>query len=319
MSTPYTPTDADRIEPEFYRHTGTVPLLGLLLILVIGSITAALLGVAYTYGIVWIPFIYVCFLLTGGFGAAVGGVVGLLARFGHVRNSLATGLLGCLCALVGLYVAWAVDDYARAAGGHQPSLRFNPSDLLWYMGEFYNEGYWGLSGNTMISGPFLAVLWVIEALVICGIAAFLAAGMIVDRVYCETCRRWIPTREDVYRVSLAEAEGENLKQCLEDDVRMLANMKRAMPEDQAYIQLDLTSCPGCEHSHYLSAKAVAHVPNKEGKVEKKEEALMGHRQVLAEDIAYVQQRGASPAMTFPSNPQPSAPRLQKPPGGEPPA
>lgn len=280
---------------EFYKHTGAVPLPGLVMTLLVGSGVAALLGVIYSFGICKIPYIYVCFLLTGGFGVGLGFAVGWMAKLGHLRNSFVTGLLGLICGAVGLYVAWAFDPYARYSDVIPPGeILFAPADLFAYMGAFYEEGAWGFTNNSNVSGIFLGILWALEAVVICGCSAFFAASVITGRVYCETCRKWITTRSDAYRLA-AEGVGDAMQKGLLEDVRHLPALPRAKSDDQAYVQLDLTSCPGCEYSHYLSAKAVTHVPNKEGKLEKKEQPMMGHRVIPREDVQLIQQLAATPA------------------------
>ena len=50
---------------ETYRHSGGVGALGIPLMCLAGGITAAALGVAYAYGLAWIPLIYVSFFADG--------------------------------------------------------------------------------------------------------------------------------------------------------------------------------------------------------------------------------------------------------------
>lgn len=300
MTNPYESPEhsfGDEFEPEFYQHTGAMPLGGMLLMLALGGVTAIVLGVVYAYAVNYIPFVYILFLLPVGFGAGLGAVVGLLARAGHVRNNGATALTAFVCGLLGLYVAWAFDWFARFPEDPDAFLLFDPNALFAYMGVFYEEGFWGLTDNTMISGPFLAAFWVAELLAICLIAVGVGASMNAGRVYCEMCRRWISAQQDAYRIAIDEIENDELAKCLNEDIRLLAQLKRANAGDEAYIQLDLASCSGCENSHYVSAQVVAHVQNNDGKTEKKTEQILGNRQILKEDVSFILEQSAQPVGT----------------------
>ena len=58
--------------PDVYKHSGRSGALGVPLALVAGLAAACLLGAGYAFAVNWIPFIYINFFVTLGFGFAVG-------------------------------------------------------------------------------------------------------------------------------------------------------------------------------------------------------------------------------------------------------
>src|SRR5205823_5628413 len=109
----------------YYEHSGKTPLTGLTLAALCGLGTAVVLGVVYSYAVVFIPIVYLNVLLTVIFGCAIGGAVTWAAKFGHVRSRLLPAVVGLFCGLIGLYVAWGADLLARM--GWPPNGDFLPA------------------------------------------------------------------------------------------------------------------------------------------------------------------------------------------------
>src|SRR5579871_968818 len=97
----------------YYRHSGIVPLGGLVQTLFAGLGAAISLGIAYSFAMVYIPIIYLNFLGTAGFGFVIGYLVKQSARAGRIRNRFVPAAIGFLSAVVGLYFAWGADMLAR--------------------------------------------------------------------------------------------------------------------------------------------------------------------------------------------------------------
>jgi len=86
----------------FYSHSGKFGVHGPVFALAAGGIAAWPLGLAYAYLIKWIPFIYLNFLITAGYGFAFGMLASMLLKAGKVRN----GSIALLCGIgVGVF-AW---------------------------------------------------------------------------------------------------------------------------------------------------------------------------------------------------------------------
>jgi hypothetical protein len=90
----------------FYRHSGKVPLLGLILLGVAGLVAVPILGVLYGYLIFYIPFIYVNLFVVFGYVYAVSFVLSKAMRLGKIRNTLIAGLAAFGFGLLAEYVGW---------------------------------------------------------------------------------------------------------------------------------------------------------------------------------------------------------------------
>lgn len=279
---------------EFYRHSGAVTLGGLIGATVAGVATAGVLGVVYAFLIVWIPLVFLNFLLTIGFGGILGFVVGGMARLGKVRNGLIAAMLGLICGLIGLYVAWAADPAARIPG---EGFLFEPQELFAYISFFYHNGLWGFTDGAMVSGVVLAVVWILEALIIVGGSTLVAAMMIAGRPFCEQCYQWTTIEKDVRRLSAANAQQDQLERVLRGDLNALSAMVPATKGEPVYFRLDVARCPTCSQSNFLSIQAVSEGVDKEGKPTTNETAVFEHLVITQQQLALVRQAGreAAPA------------------------
>jgi len=247
---------------EFYKNSGAVTVSGLIMTILAGGVTAAVLGVVYTFAIVYIPFIYINFLLTAGFALVLGLVTAKAAYIGKIRNGMVVGLCGFMSGLFGLYVAWATDPMARGA----EVCAFQPGLLLSYVQFFYENGAWGLGRNgDNISGIFLALVWLIEAAVIVGGAALISGGANLGKTFCERCHQWTSLEKGLSRLSIADSADETLERVLGGDLAGLADMIRVNSDEDVYLRVDLATCGTCSESNFMSLVLVTHGVDDKGK------------------------------------------------------
>ena len=149
--------------PEPYRHSGQAPIFGLMLAMLVTVVGAILLGIAYAFLLIWIPIVQLNALATAALGGAIGGVAGICARFGKVRNGAIIPFFSLIGATLALWVAWVFDAKARFGIAEMPLL-LNPMLPPQYVGDFYTEGFWTMGRNDKpVSGVFLLVVWLTEA------------------------------------------------------------------------------------------------------------------------------------------------------------
>ncbi|MBC8085293.1 MAG: hypothetical protein H7Z21_19010 [Hymenobacter sp.] len=191
----------------YYQPSNRFSVGGLLLLLAGGGLTAALLAVAYVYAVWYIPFIYVNFLLTVGFGLILGMVLSGLVKAGKLRNPGLAGILALVVGLVASYLQWAVylmlmyhttnvESFGRRLSVAHTSfsaetllaLLAQPGTMLATMGAIAESGSWSLFGVTP-SGVFLYVIWLVEALIIVG-ATVILARVQADRPFSELAGEW---------------------------------------------------------------------------------------------------------------------------------
>jgi hypothetical protein len=282
----------------FYKHSGQAPVLGLINAFICGSVVAAVAAVIYSYAIVYIPFIYVNFIVTACFGGIVGWVVYWIARKGHIRNNMLPVIIAFVCGLVGLYVAWGVDLLARVGlpQDANPLVCLDPRVVLKYMQFGYENGFWaigsrhakGAAGN--VSGIFVAIVWLIEAGMIVGIPMLMCLGSMSALAYCEPCGRWTSDAAAVRKVEPTQALSivEALQQ---GNVGPLVEAPLAGPTSNDFLRVQIQCCDQCPGSNYLTLERVRITIDEKKNKSEKSTTLINKLAVTAEDVALVCNQG----------------------------
>jgi hypothetical protein len=281
-----------------YIHSGKAPLTGLMLAMLAGLATAIVLGVAYAFAVVYIPILYLNMLLSMGFGAAIGGAVGYAAKLGHVRSRLMPAMVAVVCGLVGLYIAWGADALARRGPPQNGDAidAFRPEMIQVHIEDFYKNGFWAIGhrvGNNNqqpVTGIVLVVVWLAEAGIIVGVAAFVAWVTLGNLVYCEHCENWARSQKDVKRLTLSVPDGVIAKVAA-GDLSPLDAWPMANPADQFFIRLNLDFCDGCEKSNYLTMERVVTQLDKKGKPQQVVTPIVKRMPIDAVDVPRVRAAG----------------------------
>ena len=270
---------------ETYQHSGSVGTTGIPLMAIVGGISAILLGILYTYVLAWIPFIYVSFLATAGFGAVLGLVVGWSARLAKVRNPFLIGLLGLACGVLGLYVSWAFDGIARFGATDFPGILLSFGALKSYIEVFYNEGFWGIGrAGGMVSGIPLALIWVTEAGIILGASWLLAGGFIVNHPFCENCNRWTERTEGLCQLHPPEDNENAVAQLCEGDISVLSQFQKSPPEAAAFLRIDTAHCPDCSECNCVTVNLAQITIDKDGNASTNTQTLVQDMILSANDM-----------------------------------
>jgi hypothetical protein len=276
--------------PEFYRHSGRSGALGVPSATVAGLAAALVLGVVYTYAINWIPFIYVNFFATLGLGFAVGVAVGIGGQLGKIRNTKICAVIGFLCGLAALYIAWAFDPLARI-GRDEGIIAWDITTIFSWMKIGYDEGFWSLGGAGAVSGIFVAIVWVIEAAMIVGLSTLMALVYAEDDPFCEDCNAWTEKEATVATLWPAEDDEKSLPALLEGDLTALTTLGRVQGSKYPRLELDLSTCPKCDASNYLTVKLCDKTVDKDGDISTNEEALLSNMVVAQEHLELIRNAG----------------------------
>ncbi|WP_375771630.1 hypothetical protein NR798_12265 [Archangium gephyra] len=249
----------------------------LTLVYALGSLLAAvLLAGVYMLLLDFIPFIYASFLLTAGFGFALGVLGSKTVTSGHCRNrTLALGL-GLLLGAVGLAASygWGFVLAIHEATSNYPGVTFSElaqeaSFKGWLDARI--EGGWKVGkGSTEISGIGVMVIWFIEAAIVVGAPVLLSmADAAVP--YCESCQAW------------TKSQGSSLKGLTREDVQPvldrgdLAGLLTLADHPDAgsahRIQLLRRYCPRCANTAFLSVNEI-HTVVKDGKQQENKVELL---------------------------------------------
>jgi hypothetical protein len=318
---------------QLYRHSGTMPLIGIPVVVVVGAIAAGILGFAYSFATVYCPVVYGNFLLTALLGLGIGWAVAMGTRLGKIRNAYVAGTYGLAFGLVGLYVAWAADLIARIGGQGGPGwlelaqVAFQPSVLWEYIQVFYDRGFWSISHHGQhadaVKGVFLVIVWLAEGGVILICSTACAFTLTASLPFCERCNRWTVVEKAVRRLLPRGTRPDSAQRAMAGDVDALLDLLRASGDPYEYLQLDLASCPTCQESSYLSIQFVRRTLDKKGKAQVSKTVVLKNLVLDPADIPRIRQAGRDPA-EFPASPESpslpvageSPPANQEPPQGK---
>jgi hypothetical protein len=240
-----------------YQHSGTVPALGAIQALAIGSAAAVVLGIVYVFSFYYIPYVYLNFVLAMGFGAGVGYTVGWSAREGKIRNTAVTVALAVVASLVGIYAEWGSTLYALGPMSELDDCwkevglqSFLPHSIIGLMTLLFQEGSWGLAAGAMVKGWPLFALWLLEAGLIVGLAATTAHAQIADKPFCEACHDWITSETPhLYQGDGSEPVWTAVQS---GDFDSLADTEQATGSEPTHIRIKLHACETCTESNYLT-------------------------------------------------------------------
>ncbi len=265
----------------YYRPSGKFSPTSFILFIGLCLTAFPLLGLIYAYAIWYIPFIYINFLIAGGFGFLVGWLINfLVVGKGKVRNTpLAIGL-GLLGGLIALYFHWAVwvdlvinagESYGNSRIGVTTSninafevfnLAAQPGVLFSLIGEINEFGTWGIRTSS-VSGTFLSVIWVLELLIVVGIATLIPIGG-AQKPFCEIENQWF-TEQQLTPFNLIE----NAQKLVEDIAKMnetaFDNLGKISNLEQDHSVFTLYTSG--KNQNYLSIENKVAEVNKKGETE----------------------------------------------------
>jgi hypothetical protein len=256
----------------YYEESGKVPPAGPIIALLVGILTAVVLSFVYAYGISYIPFIYLNFILTGSIGVAVGAVVALGAILGKVRNTKVVIGLAVIAALVACYMSWVVTVYLWFEG---EEFLFNPFDLLTIIQLVAVEGIWSFKGTTP-TGAALYAIWGIEAAVIIGTSIFGALAAYSTEPFCENCNQWTKVVKLTDRLEPTEDFEALIKGLETKDYSVLTKLRNTKSSTPVKIKVDLLDCSSCSKVHYLRLTLNVRSFDDEGKEEVTDTVLINN-------------------------------------------
>jgi len=207
---------------------------------IIGIIAGVIMGAVYGFAVFHNPIIYVNFLLTGAFGFAMGWVVSWGIGAFRIRNRSVAVFIALVVFSAGYAANWVV--YVPTVRAHFSSadssfdiplildeavwFAQHPRATLEWIQIIKENGVWSIStpGSSQpgipMSGIFLALIWLIEALVI----AYLAVALPKERAgepFSERQGKWIPQKVLPGRIAFVENIDEFLNTFVRGDFSAL--------------------------------------------------------------------------------------------------
>ena len=265
----------------YYVHSGKTPVLSIVLTLVFGCLAALLLSVVYGYAIYYIPFIYLNFFITLGFGAFVGMAVGAGGKLGKARNTKFYGVIGLATGLFAIYAGWVVYFYAASAQTLLP-LTLNG---LWASMEYVAySGSWSIFGWTP-TGWQLYAIWLIEAVMILGASSVVALGSMDSTPFCESCNEWIENEQT--KVGFKNIDDrDSFKASLErGQIDLIIKLEKSDSDSNNGTEIQINGCGNCDNNNFVSLACVAVTMDKDGNLSKDTDNFISNMKISKEHYA----------------------------------
>jgi hypothetical protein len=256
----------------FYSHSGKFGLLGPLLAITAGALVAYPLGFAYSYLVKWIPFIYLNFLITFGYGFIFGFLTLVLLKCGKVRNRTVALLCGAIVGLLAWYGDW--NGHIHALVGKAPWL-LTPGQLVSIAKVLLKEGSWalGLFGREPVTGIPLATVWIIEGAAIVGISSLIAYSSVAATPFCETHDCWLDQEKIMDKLD-AFTHPNHIEAFSNGDIAPLEEARPRVPASGRFARLTLKHSSKCDDFCALSVANVTVSLDKDGKQQEEVNELM---------------------------------------------
>jgi len=263
----------------YYKPSNKMPIGGVLLFLLGGVLTSAVLALVYIYAIWYIPFVYINFFLCVGFGLVLGGVLMMLARAGKLRSPIGVSMLALLVGLVAVYLEWSVyltllfnsettgtgrdaDTSTSFSAALFADVLMHPGAMWEAIGKINETGTWSLKGATP-SGIFLGIIWVIELGIILG-GAYLLARSQATEPFSEVANEWADEETLPHPIGFAH-DAAQTRTALETGQYHALTPHVAQSDIDPFARLKLHRAPNDINCQYLTLENVTTKVDDKGK------------------------------------------------------
>lgn len=257
----------------FYRHSGKFGVHGPVLAIMAAVIIGYPLGILYSYLIKWIPFIYLNFFITAGYGVAFGFLTAFLLKFAKVRNGVVAALTGTIVGGCAWYLSWNGHAHALLKGS-APALLL-PDEMLRFMKFLDETGTWsiGFSGGAPVTGILLALFWFGEAVIMIGASALIGFTAVAQVPFCETHGCWLDKEQKIEKLD-AFIMPEQIEAFKSGSISPLEQAAPRVPASGRFSRLTLRHSDKCEEFCTLSIANITVTVSKDGKQQEKAETIV---------------------------------------------
>ncbi|QDT05353.1 hypothetical protein K227x_37530 [Rubripirellula lacrimiformis] len=274
-----------------YRHSGRVPVSGLVIAFAVLVPAAVVIGILYSGAVVYLPFLKLRCLLTLAYGGLLGTLVGWTCRWTKFRSHFFVAGMVILTTMVSFYVAWAVHCawYISSADGFSDDVvnaaivGFDPRSIYGWGQYIFENGLWFKNGKPHDGWEAVAG-WIIEAAIVF-VTAFWARKSYGNAPFCEDCEQWTVETNEMAALPVSSTDPA-WQMVGTGDVAAFRRLKFSESSTD-FVELQLASCPSCSSSDYLSAVAVKLKLNKDGELVKKESDLFRSMPISSDQKAEV--------------------------------
>ncbi len=226
----------------YYKNSGAIPPLAMVLIFVGGTVVTWLLALAYAYAIAEIPFVYISFLLTYFFGKGIGLTVNWLGKRGKARNAKFMIIATVILTLFGLYACWAI--WFNAISGHTDYFLW-PDQVIGLIQIIAKTGAWSVFDSTPTGGALYGV-WAAEALIIFIGALQVVISQSKDTPFCEECNEWANDKATIDPFVVIADKKTFIDRIEQRDFQAITELKLLPSVYREFSRIVLLRCPNCE-------------------------------------------------------------------------
>ena len=231
--------------PLYYKNSGSIPPLAMVLIFVVGTVVTWLLALVYAYAIAEIPFVYISFLLTYFFGKGIGLTVNWLGKRGKARNTNFMINAAVILTLFGLYACWAI--WFNAIAGRTDYFLW-PGEVIGLIQVIAKTGAWSVFDSTPTGGALYGV-WAAEALIIFIGALRAVISKSRDTPFCEECNEWADDKVTIGPFTSITDKKAFTDQIEQRAFQAITELKILPSVYRKFSRIVLLRCPNCEQGN----------------------------------------------------------------------
>ncbi len=257
-------------------------------------------GVTYGIGNFYSPSAYLNLFLPLVMGFGLGGLIYLVAKWTHNRNTAMVISAGLVCGLLleySAFVAWIL-----VVSGWN-ILVVLPQDILYVLGELAELGVWEISGIEF-KGFILYAAWVLEVGFILGTAVVFPLMKLKPMAYCESCRRWVTGHKSILAFELIDDPAGFREQLERGEFAVLGSLAAVLDTAPEYTSYDLSNCTGCNDLHLLSIEMIKNTVDNDGKTQTNKIDVIRNLLIDAESRGLIEE--LAPDETVAGEPAPDA-------------
>jgi len=283
------------MEPLYYKPSGKIPVKGIFISLITAFVITVILSIIYIALQWFIPFIYFNFFIAAGLGFGVGGGVFIAIGAGKIRNTTYECVLAVLCGLLSWYCQWALfvslmsEAEGSMGGGMWVRSSFNltgfwyilihPDILFQAMLRLNDAGTFTLKHNT-VSGSFLWVVWVIEALIIIGAPMLFSLSGRSTSPFSEQNDQWMDERDVDGKLKTVTDPEQMINELNTGNLKCLKDFLPADDLSNDYATLRVYDSPG-DPVNYISVTNISHKADKKGELKKETKTVIEYFRITA--------------------------------------
>ena len=183
-------------------------------------------------------------------------------------------LCGIATGAVAIYFEW--NGHLHALAKDAPSLAA-PGQILAAMQALYEHGSWsiGRHGTSPVTGFFLGLVWLGEAVLIGGLCLVAAHSMIAEVPYCEKTQCWLDKTKKIETLD-AFTKPEHLSAFAAGDLSPLLQAQRRPVGASAFARLTIRHSPRCEEFCTISVANVTITQDRDGDPSESETELVSN-------------------------------------------